>query len=125
MLRTLTIRTLAIRTLAIGSLLLLSAPAFAEDLAPMALNSLSTAPDIASRPVMDQHGKTIGTAQAVQTDASGKPSAMSLRTPDGKTIVLGAAAVSYDGRGVLVADSQEPQIAALNSNGAQTRTAAN
>ena len=86
----------------------------------MALNSLSTAPNVASRPVMDQHGKEIGTAQAVQTDASGKPSAMSLRTPDGHIIVLGAAAISFDGR-VLVADSQEPQIAAL----AQTKTAAN
>ena len=86
----------------------------------MALNSLSTAPNVASRPVMDQHGKEIGTAQAVQTDASGKPSAMSLRTADGGIIVLGAAAVSFDGR-VLVADSQEPQIAAL----AQTKTAAN
>lgn len=109
-----------LRTIALTSLLAFSAPAFAEDLAPMALNSLSTAPNIASRPVMDQHGKTIGTAQAVQTDASGKPSAMSLRTPDGKIIVLGAAAVSFDGR-VLVADSQEPQIAALAPN----RTAAN
>jgi hypothetical protein len=105
---------------AFSSLLLLSAPAFAEDLAPMALNSLSTAPNVASRSVMDQHGKEIGTAQAVQTDASGKPSAMSLRTADGRIIVLGAAAVSFDGR-VLVADSQEPQIAAL----AQTKTAAN
>jgi hypothetical protein len=113
-----------LRTIALTSLLAFSAPAFAEGLAPMALNSLSTAPNIATRPVMDQHGKTIGTAQAVQTDASGKPSAMSLRTPDGKVIVLGAAAVSFDGR-VLVADSQEPQIAALNFEGAPKRTAAN
>lgn len=109
-----------LRTFAFGSILFFSTSALAENLAPMALNSLSTAPNIASRPVMDQHGKTIGTAQAVQTDASGKPSAMSLRTPDGKTIVLGAAAVSFDGR-VLVADSQEPQIAALSPS----RTAAN
>jgi hypothetical protein len=87
----------------------------------MALNSLSTAPDVASRPVMDQYGKEIGKAQAVQTDAFGKPSALSLRTADGRIVVLGAAAVSYDGRGVLVADNQEPQIAALS----QTRTAAN
>lgn len=86
----------------------------------MALNSLSAAPNIASRPVMDQHGKVIGTAQAVQTDATGKPSAMSLRTQDGKTIVLGAAAVSFDGR-MLVADSREPQIVALSPS----RTAAN
>lgn len=113
-----------LRTVAVAILVVFSAPAVAEDLAPMALNSLSTAPDIASRPVMDQHGKTIGTAQAVQTDASGKPSAISLRTPDGKTIVLGAAAVSYDGR-VLVADSGEPQIAALNFNRVPSRTAAN
>lgn len=117
------LRTLAftgIFTGAFTGLLLLSTSALAVDLAPVALNSLSTAPDIASRPVMDQHGKVIGTAQAVQTDASGKPSAMSLRTPDGKTIVLGAAAVSFDGR-ILVADSQEPQIAAL----AAARTATN
>jgi hypothetical protein len=113
------LRTVAF-TGAFSSLLFLSAPAVAQDLAPMALNSLSTAPNVASRPVMDQHGKAIGTAQAVQTDASGKPSAMSLRTADGRIIVLGAAAVSFDGR-VLVADSQEPQIAAL----AQTRTAGN
>jgi hypothetical protein len=113
------LRTVAF-TGAFSSLLLLSAPAVAEDLAPMALNSLSTAPNVAARPVMDQHGKEIGKAQAVQTDAFGKPSAMSLRTADGRTIVLGAAAVSFDGR-VLVADSQEPQIAAL----AQTQTAAN
>ena len=109
-----------LRTLVFSGLLVFSAPAFAVDLAPMALNGFSTAPDIAARPVMDQHGKEIGKAVAVQTDTSGKPSAMSLRTPDGKTIVLGAAAVSYDGR-VLVADSQEPQIAAL----ALSRTAAN
>lgn len=109
-----------LRIIAFSGALVFSASAFAQDLAPMALNSLSTAPHVESRQVMDQHGKVIGTAQAVQTDASGKPSAMSLRTPDGKTIVLGAAAVSFDGR-VLVADSQEPQIAALN----QTRTAAN
>lgn len=112
------------RTLSISTLLLLSAPAFAEDLAPMALNSLSAAPTVAARPVMDQHGKQIGTAQAVQLDAFGKPAAMSLRTADGRTIVLGAAAVSYDGH-MLVADSQEPQIAALAQNQTQTRTAAN
>lgn len=110
-----------LRTMAFSSVLVFSTSAFAIDLAPMALNSLSTPPDVASRPVMDQYGKEIGKALAVQTDAFGKPSAMSLRTPDGRTIVLGAAAVSYDGRGVLVADSQEPQIAALS----QTRTAAN
>lgn len=110
-----------LRTMAIASLLAFSAPAFAEDLAPMALNSLSTAPNIASQPVMDQHGKRIGTAQAVQTDASGKPAALSLRTADGKLIVLGAAAISYDGH-VLVADNREPQIAALSPH---ARTAAN
>jgi hypothetical protein len=109
-----------LRTLFFSGLLVFSAPALADDLAPMALNSFSIAPNVAARPVMDQQGKVIGQAQAVQTDASGKPSAISLRTPDGKTIVLGAAAVSFDGR-VLVADSREPQIAALALN----RTAAN
>jgi len=104
-------------------LLALSIPAGAETMAPTALNSLTTAPNVASAQVMDQHGRVIGTAPRIQTDHEGKPAAMAFTSYDGKTVVLGAAAVSFDGS-VLVADSAQPQIVALNNN-PQLRMAVN
>lgn len=93
-------------------LLALSVPAGAETLAPSALNSFSAAPDVAAAQVMDQHGRVIGTNPRIQADHDGKPAAMAFTAHNGKIVVLGAAAVSFDGR-VLVASNDEPQIAAL------------
>lgn len=104
-------------------LLALSIPAGAETMAPTALNSLTAAPNVAAAQVMDQHGRVIGTAPRIQTDHEGKPAAMAFTAHDGKTVVLGAAAVSFDGS-VLVADSAQPQIVALNNN-PQLRMAVN
>ena len=92
----------------------------AEEMAPTALNSLTAAPSLAaSLRVMDQHGNVVGQAQRIQTDQDGKPAALSFRADNGSIVVIGAAAVSYDGR-AFVADSEQPQIAALSA----TRTAA-
>lgn len=104
-------------------LLALSIPAGAETMAPTALNSLTAAPNVAAAQVMDQHGRVIGTGPRIQTDHEGKPAAMAFTAHDGKTVVLGAAAVSFDGS-VLVADSAQPQIVALN-NKPQLRMAVN
>ena len=95
----------------------IGAPAIAcaQDMAPIALNSLSSAPSgAATAKVMDQHGRPLGQATAIQTDQYGKPSALAFRATNGNTVVISAAAVSFDGS-VLVADSDQPQIAALSA----------
>ena len=93
----------------------LPALAHAEQMAPMALNSLSAAPSLAtSVRVMDQHGNVLGQAQRIQTDQDGKPSALAFRANNGSIVVIGAAAISYDGS-AFVADSDQPQVAALIS----------
>jgi hypothetical protein len=100
---------------------LLPAMAGAEDMAPVALNSLPKPPaDIASLQVMDQKGQVIGQALQIQTDQDGRPAALSFRASNGSTVVIGAAATSYDGKSLVTSDDQ-PQIAALSA----TRTAAN
>ena len=104
-------------------LLALSVPAGAEVMAPTALNSLTAAPNVSSAPVMDQHGRIIGTNPRIQADHEGKPAALAFTARDGKTVVLGAAAVSFDGTS-LVASNDQPQIAAL-SQPQQMRTAVN
>ncbi len=87
----------------------------AEEMAPTALNSLSTAPSLtASVRVMDQHGNVLGQAQRIQTDQDGKPSALAFRANNGSTVLIGAAAISYDGS-AFVADSDQPQVAALTT----------
>lgn len=115
--------TLRIAAASTALLLALSIPAGAETMAPTALNSLTAAPNVAAAQVMDQHGRVIGTAPRIQTDHEGKPAAMAFTAANGTTVVLGASAVSFDGS-VLVADSEQPQIVALNNN-PQLRMAVN
>lgn len=87
--------------------------AYAEEMAPVALNSLSSAPSVASTSVMDQNGHALGQVTGIQTDQYGKPSALAFRANNGNTVVISAAAVSFNGS-VFVADSDQPQIAALS-----------
>ncbi|MBA2590586.1 MAG: hypothetical protein H0U98_18390 [Alphaproteobacteria bacterium] len=63
---------------------------------------------------MDQNRHALGQATGIQTDQYGKPSALAFRAGNGSTVVISAAAVSFDGT-VLVADNDQPQIAALNA----------
>ncbi len=91
-------------------------------MAPAALNSFSAVPArIASAQILDQNGHVLGKVERVATDQDGKPTAVSLRAPNGGLVVVPASEVSYDGR-VLITSSDQPQIAALMQ--AQTRTAA-
>ena len=97
--------------------LFVGAPALAcaEEMAPVALNSLSSVPaGAASAKVMDQNNHALGQATGIQTDQYGKPSALAFRTTTGNTVVISAAAASFDGT-VLVADNEQPQIAALTA----------
>jgi hypothetical protein len=94
--------------------LFVAVPVFAcaEDLAPVALNSLSSPPANATS-VLDQNGHLLGQLVRIQTDQDGKPSALAFRADrDGSTVVISAAAVSYDGH-TLVASDDQPHIAAL------------
>ena len=106
----------SIRLIAVSglSLLLFSAPAWPEQMAPMALNSLSAPPvKAASAKVFDQNGHLLGQVERIQADEYGKPSALSFRaTKNGKIVVISAAAASYDGN-VVVASNDQPQIQAL------------
>lgn len=97
-----------------GLLVFVPPQAWADELAPVALNSLSAAPaGMASAKVLDQHGQVLGQVERVQTDQNGKPSALSFRAAsNGQIVVISAAAASYDGK-VVVASNDQPQIAAL------------
>lgn len=86
--------------------------ACAEDLAPVALNSLSTVPTLNATQVQDQKRHLLGQAERIQADQDGKPAALAFRATNGQTIVIAAAAVSYDGH-VMTASNDQPQIAAL------------
>ena len=108
-----------------GVALIFSAPAQAEDMAPSALNSLSSVPPaLTSAQIVDQSGHVLGKVEQVQTDQDGKPSAVSIRAAStGRIVVVSASEVSYDGR-VLITSSDQPQIAALIGASPATRTAA-
>jgi hypothetical protein len=103
------------RTFALCAIfIVVPALACAEEMAPVALNSLSAAPSVTSAKVMDQNGHALGQATAIQTDQYGKPSALAFRAGNGSTVVISAAAVSFDGSS-FVADNEQPQIAALSA----------
>ena len=105
----------AIRIAALcGLFVVVPALACAEEMAPVALNSLSSTPAAAtSAKVTDQSGHLLGQAERIQTDHDGKPAALAFRAAsNGSTVVVSAAAVSFDGT-VLVASDDQPQVAAL------------
>jgi hypothetical protein len=103
------------RAAVLVGLLVLPEAAGADELAPVALNSLSSLPaNVASLTVMDQNGHLIGQALRIQTDKKGHPVALTFRANDGSTVVISAAATGFDGH-KLVASNDQPQIAALSS----------
>jgi hypothetical protein len=105
-----------------GLFLIVPAFASAEEMAPVALNSLSTVPgNAASAKLLDQNGHLLGQVLRIQADQDGKPAALAFRADHGgNTVVISAAAVSYNGN-VLIASNDQPQIATLT--GTRTATA--
>jgi hypothetical protein len=103
-----------VRAAVFCGLLTTAAMASAEELAPVALNSLSSAPShVASLKVMNQQGLVIGQALKIQTDQDGRPAALAFRASNGNTVVISAGATAYDGK-ELIAGNDQPQIAALS-----------
>lgn len=95
--------------LILGVAMALPFAATAQDMAPVALNSLSAAPSgLHDARVYDTRGAVIGQLKQVQTDQDGRPSAISIVPARGGVRVISAAAVSYDGH-ALVADTATPQ----------------
>jgi hypothetical protein len=113
---------LFLRSILFGAALLLPTLSSAEDMAPAALNSFSSAPAaLSSAQLLDQNGHVLGKVEKVQTDQDGRPSAVSFRVAStGRIVVVPASEVSYDGK-VLITSSDQPQIAELS--GTPTRTA--
>ena len=103
-----------LKSILFGTALLAPVVAGAQNLAPLALNSLSAPPQgIRSARVLDQHGNYIGNVQQVATDQDGKPLAISIMPKAGRLVVVSASAVSYDEpRNVLVASIPGRQLAA-------------
>jgi hypothetical protein len=86
-----------------------------KDLAPTALDSYTAPPkNIDSAQVFDQRGISIGSVKGIETDAAGKPDAISIQPTGGRQLmVVGAGGVSYDeARNVLIT-AIEPQGVAL------------
>jgi hypothetical protein len=105
-------KTLRFSTLC-GLFLLVPVLACAGGLAPTAINSLSAMPaGMASAKVLDQNGRLLGQVERIQADQDGKPSALAFRAASGQTVIISAAAASYDGN-VVVVDNDQPQVTAL------------
>jgi len=85
-------------------------------LAPVALNSLTNPPDkIATARVVDDKGFTVGAAQKVELDTSGKPSKVEFALLGTEEIVaLDSSMFSYDEpKNVLTAGMDKSQIVQL------------
>lgn len=101
-----------IKAMAIGAVTLAPATASAQDLAPMALNSLpAPPPKITSAQVENLHGQVIGRVQNVATDQTGKPSAVSVMTADGLKVVAAQAASYDESRNLVFTDQPAPGLA--------------
>ena len=100
------------KTIAIGAAILVPVIAGAEDLAPMALNSLPAPPaKITTAQVENLHGQMVGRVDKVATDQSGKPSAISVITPEGLKVVAAQSASYDETRNLVFTDLPAPQIA--------------
>jgi hypothetical protein len=97
----------------IAAAILVPVFASAQDLAPMSLSSLSATPaKITTAMVENLHGQVIGRVASVAADQSGKPSAISVITPQGTTVVAAQAASYDESRNLVVTDLPAPQVAA-------------
>ena len=101
-----------IKAVVIGAAVLAPVIASAQDLAPMALNSLpAPPPGITTAQVENLHGQVIGRVASVAADQSGKPAAISVITPQGTTVVAAQAASYDESRNLVVTDLPVPQVA--------------
>jgi hypothetical protein len=68
-----------------------------EQLAPMVLNGYSRFPrNIGSANVYDLDGHRVGLVKALDADPTGKPAAMEIWLPSGRSVTVEASNLSYD-----------------------------
>ena len=68
-----------------------------ERMAPLVLNGYSRFPrNIGSAPVYDLDGHRVGVVKTLDADPTGKPAAMDIWFPTGRTLTVVAANISYD-----------------------------
>jgi len=82
----------------------------ARDLAPTALESYTHAPaNIGSAKVVDQRGRMVGSIKGIETDAAGRPDAISIQPANGQPLMVVAAGdASYDKARNVVVTAVEP-----------------
>src|ERR1700722_14926201 len=91
--------------------------AWADDFAPMALNSIGAVPPkIAGAPVKDAHGALVGQVTKIETDVEGKPLRADVTLSGGRMVFLDTASLGYDeNANVLVTSLDQQQLAQLAS----------
>ena len=101
--------------LPVAFLCVLPFAALADDIAPMALNSLGTVPPkIAGAPVEDIHGAVMGRVAKIETDVQGKPLRADVTLNGGRMVFLDAINLSYDqNANILVTALDQQQLAQL------------
>ena len=89
--------------------------AWAENLAPMALNSIGSVPaKIQGAPVEDVHGSVLGHVAEIEIDAKGKPLRVDVALNSGSTVFLDTASLSYDeAANILVTALNQGQLSQL------------
>lgn len=89
--------------------------ASADDIAPMALNSIGMVPSkIQGAPVEDVQGDVVGRIAKIETDVEGKPLRADVTLNGGRMVFLETAALSYDeSANVLVTALDQQQLAQL------------
>jgi hypothetical protein len=89
--------------------------ASAQDIAPMALNSIGAVPPkIQGAPVEDIHGVIVGRVARIETDVQGKPLRADVTLNGGRMVFLDTVNLSYDqNANVLVTALDQQQLAQL------------
>ncbi|HEY2835450.1 MAG TPA: hypothetical protein VGI89_02700 [Rhizomicrobium sp.] len=89
--------------------------ALADDIAPMALNSIGAVPPkIQGAPVEDIHGAIVGRVARIETDVQGKPLRADVTLNGGRMVFLDTVNLSYDeSTNVLVTALDQQQLAQL------------
>jgi hypothetical protein len=79
-------------------------PSDGDSIAPMVLNGYSKFPrKIGTAPVYDLYGHRVGQIQKLDGDPTGKPTALEIWLPSGRTVTVEASDVSYDEQQNIVA----------------------
>jgi hypothetical protein len=84
----------------------------AEVLAPMVLNGYSRFPrNIGSAPVYNLEGRRVGSVQKLDADPNGRPAAMEIWLPTGRTFTVVASNISYDEQqNIIIAGLTDAQL---------------